>query len=119
MSVMVAFLIGTLIAGQTFYNFTMDNLRHFGALKAMGASNGTILSMILFQAGLVGFVGYGIGTGLACLVGLVTQDSMITFTLPWYVLAFTGFAVVGISGISAVLSLRKVIKLEPGVVFRG
>ncbi|MDR3765292.1 MAG: ABC transporter permease [Acidobacteriota bacterium] len=119
LSVMVAFLIGTLIAGQTFYNFTMDNLRHFGALKAMGASNRAILSMILLQAGLVGFVGYGIGTGLACLLGLATQDSMITFTLPWYVLAATGVAVVGITGISAMLSLRKVIKLEPGIVFRG
>jgi putative ABC transport system permease protein len=70
MSVLIAFLIGTLIAGQTFYNFTMDNLRHFGALKAMGAGNATLLSMILLQAGLVGFLGYGIGTGLACLMGI-------------------------------------------------
>ena len=116
---MVAFLIGTLIAGQTFYNFTMDNLRHWGALKAMGAGDRTILSMILLQAALVGFVGYGIGTGLACLMGLAMQDSMMTFTLPWYVLLVAGSAVVGISGISALFSLRKVVKLEPGIVFRG
>lgn len=119
MSVMVAFLIGTLIAGQTFYNFTMDNLRHFGALKAMGTSNRTLLAMILLQSALVGFIGYGVGTGLACLMGLATQDTIMTFTLPWYVLAIAGVAVVGISGSSALLSLRKVIKLEPGVVFRG
>jgi len=119
MSVMVAFLIGTLIAGQTFYNFTLDNLRHFGALKAMGTSNRTVLSMILLQAALVGFVGYGVGTGMACLMGVATQDTVMTFTLPWYVLLITGLAVVGISGISALLSLRKVVKLEPGIVFRG
>jgi putative ABC transport system permease protein len=119
MSVMVAFLIGILIAGQTFYNFTMDNLRHFGALKAMGTSNRTLLSMILLQSALVGFIGYGVGTGLACLMGLATQDTIMTFTLPWYVLAIAGVAVVGISGSSALLSLRKVLKLEPGVVFRG
>jgi len=119
LSVIVAFLIGTLIAGQTFYNFTMDNLRHFAALKAMGANDGMILSMILLQAGLVGMLGYGLGTGLACLAGLAGQDSVITFSLPWYVLLGTGLAVVGISGISALLSLRKVMKLEPGVVFRG
>lgn len=119
LSVVVAFLIGTLIAGQTFYNFTMDNLRHWGALKAMGAGDRTILSMILLQAALVGFVGYGIGTGLACLMGLAMQDSMMTFTLPWYVLLVAGIAVVGISGFSALFSLRKVAKLEPGIVFRG
>jgi putative ABC transport system permease protein len=118
-SVLVAFLIGTLISGQTFYNFTMDNLRHFGALKAMGASDRTILTMILLQAGLVGFVGYGIGTGAACLLGLAMQDSMISFSLPWYVMVLAGFAVVSMTGFSALLSLRKVMKLEPGVVFRG
>ena len=118
-SVFVAFLIGTLIAGQTFYNFTMDNLRHFGALKAMGASEGTIRMMILLQAGLVGFIGYGIGTGAACLMGWAMQDSVLTFSLPWYVLMIAGLAVVGISGFSALLSLHKVTKLEPGIVFRG
>ena len=119
LSVFIAFLMGTLIAGQTFYNFTMDNLRHFGALKAMGAGNRTLLSMILTQAALVGFLGYGTGTGLASLLGWATQDSMITFTLPWQVLAEAGLAVVGIVAISSVISLRKVMKLEPGIVFRG
>ena len=119
LSVLIAFLIGTLIAGQTFYNFTMDNLRHFGALKAMGASNRTLLSMILLQAALVGFLGYGTGTGLACLMGVAMQDSMMTFTLPWQVLVAAGIVVVGIAGISAAISLRKVMKLEPGIVFRG
>jgi putative ABC transport system permease protein len=118
-SVFVAFLIGTLIAGQTFYNFTMDNLRHFGALKAMGAGENTIRMMILLQAGLVGFIGYGLGTGAACLLGWATQDSVLTFSLPWYVLMIAGVAVVSISGFSALLSLRKVMKLEPGIVFRG
>jgi len=119
LSAFIAFLIGTLIAGQTFYNFTMDNLRHFGALKAMGAGNGTLLSMILLQAALVGALGYGTGTGLACLMGLAMQDSMISFTLPWYVLVAVGVVVVGIVTIAAAASLRKVIRLEPGIVFRG
>jgi putative ABC transport system permease protein len=119
MSVLIAFLIGALIAGQTFYSFTMDNLRHFGALKAMGAGNGTLLSMILLQAALVAFLGYGTGAGLACLMGIAMQDSMISFTLPWQVLAAAGVVVVGIASVAAAISLRKVMKLEPGIVFRG
>src|SRR5215469_4896502 len=38
-SVALGFIVGTAIAGQTFYNFTLENIRHFGALKAMGAGN--------------------------------------------------------------------------------
>lgn len=97
----------------------MDNLRHFGALKAMGASNGTLLSMILIQAAMVGFVGYGAGTGFACLMGLAAQDSMISFALPWQVLLASGIVVVGMVAISSAMSLRKVMRLEPGIVFRG
>jgi len=41
-SVLLGFIVGTAIAGQTFFNFTLDNLRYFGTLKAMGASNGTL-----------------------------------------------------------------------------
>ena len=39
-AVALGFIVGTAIAGQTFYSFTLENLRHFGALKAMGAGNG-------------------------------------------------------------------------------
>ena len=46
-AVALGFLIGTAIAGQTFYNFTLENLRYFGTLKAMGATNGILLRMIL------------------------------------------------------------------------
>ncbi|BDC50491.1 ABC transporter permease [Bryobacterales bacterium F-183] len=119
LSVFIAFLIGTLIAGQTFYNFTMDNLRHFGALKAMGATNRTLLSMIVLQASFVGVLGFGTGTGFACLMGLGMRSGVVTFTLPWYVLAVTGVVVIAIVTIAAAFSLRKVVRLEPGIVFRG
>ena len=52
------------ISGQTFYSFVLENLKHLGALKAMGASNGLISRMLLLQAWTVGFIGYGLGVGL-------------------------------------------------------
>jgi putative ABC transport system ATP-binding protein len=68
-AVALGFIVGTAIAGQTFDNFTLDNLRYFGALKAMGASNSTLLGMILLQALVVGIIGYGLGVGAASLFG--------------------------------------------------
>ena len=35
----VALVVGTVVAGQTFYLFTIENLKQFGALKAMGVGN--------------------------------------------------------------------------------
>ena len=118
-AVALGFLVGTVIAGQTFHNFTLDNLKQFGALKAMGARNGTLLRMIVLQALLVGVVGYGLGVGLASLVGAVTKGSELAFRMPWQILAISASAVLLICTLSAVLAMRKVIKLEPAMVFKS
>jgi putative ABC transport system permease protein len=47
LSALIGFFIGGLIAGQTFYNFTLENLRYFGVMKAMGATNRVLLRMIM------------------------------------------------------------------------
>src|ERR1700751_4262889 len=60
-TIFVALLVGTLVAGQTFYIFTIENLKQFGALKAIGVTNLRITLMILLQAALVGVVGYSLG----------------------------------------------------------
>ena len=118
-SVALGFLVGTAIAGQTFYNFTLDNLRHFGTLKAMGTSNGSLLRMILLQAVTVGVIGYGLGVGLASLFGYASRNSELAFLLPWQLLVISAGAVMLICVASSLLSIHKVMKLEPAIVFKG
>jgi putative ABC transport system permease protein len=118
-SVLLGFIVGTAIAGQTFYNFTLDNLRQFGALKAMGAGNLRLLGMILVQAVIVGVVGYGLGVGLASLFGLTAGKSELAFRLLRETLALTGAAVVLICILASLVSIQKVMRLEPAIVFRG
>ena len=118
-AVVLGFIVGTAIAGQTFYNFTLDNLRQFGALKAMGAQNGTLLKMILLQAVTVGLIGYGLGVGLASLIGYVSRGSELAFRMPWQLLAVSGTAVAIITVFTALLSIWKVVRLEPAIVFKG
>lgn len=119
MSVILGFLVGTAIAGQTFYNFTLDNLRHFGALKAMGAGNALLLRMIVLQAVLVGAVGYGLGVGLASLFGRLASQTELAFRMPWQLLTISAAAVLVICVISAVISMVKVIRTEPAIVFKS
>ncbi|MEK6589422.1 MAG: ABC transporter permease, partial [Nitrospinota bacterium] len=101
-AVLLGFVVGIAIAGQTFYNFTLDNLRHFGTLKAMGTTNAKLLSMIILQAMIVGSIGYGIGVGAATLFGYMVKGSELAFRLPWQILAITGLAMAFICILSAV-----------------
>lgn len=118
-AVALGFFIGTAIAGQTFYNFTLENLRYFGTLKAMGAHNRMLLKMILLQSTVVGVLGWGLGVGLASLFGLLTKGSELSFLMTWRLLGLSGGAIAFICMASALVSIRKVMKLEPAVVFRS
>jgi putative ABC transport system permease protein len=119
-AVALGFIVGITISGQTFYNFTLDNLRYFGTLKAMGTTNRTLLGMILLQALMVGAIGYGLGVGLASAWGgFLSGRTQIAFKLPWQLLLISAAAILLICLSAAVLSIRKVIKLEPAMVFRS
>jgi putative ABC transport system permease protein len=117
----LGFVVGLAIAGQTFYLFTVENLKQFGALKAMGVSDRGVVGMILLQALVVGVLGYALGMGATALFFELTQGFMHLrgLFLPWQVMAGTGVAVLVIVTGSCLLSVRRVIVLEPAVVFRG
>ncbi|MBE7445491.1 MAG: FtsX-like permease family protein [Planctomycetia bacterium] len=118
-TVVLGFIVGVAIAGQTFYSFTLDNIRYFGTLKAMGASNFMLLRMILLQASTVGAIGYGLGVGTASALGLLTGSTELSFRLPWQLLLFCAIAIMLICAISAALSMWKVVRLEPAIVFKS
>jgi putative ABC transport system permease protein len=117
--VLLGLVIGTAIAGQTFYSFTLENLKYFGMLKAMGASNRRLLWMIVLQAIVAGGLGYGIGVGAAGLFGKMIGNTGLSFYLPWQLLVFSGGCVIVACLVPALLSARKVRRLEPAVVFKG
>ena len=116
----LGFLVGTVIAGQTFHNFTLDNLKQFGALKAMGVSNPRLVGMIVSQALVVGALGFGLGIGATALYFEATRN--ITYLagihLPALVMGGTVIAVLFIVVLASLVSIRRVLVLEPGMVFR-
>lgn len=120
-TIALGFIVGTAIAGQTFYLFTLENLKQFGALKAMGVSNWRLVGMILLQATIVGCIGYGLGIGMTSLFFESTQNvtALMGFYLPWQVAAIAAGAVALIIVLASMISLHKVLVLEPAVVFRG
>lgn len=120
-TIMVALVVGALVAGQTFYIFTLENLKQFGALKAIGVTNGRITRMILLQALLVGAIGYSIGiSGTAAFFAIFSkQVELRSFFFPWQIAAGTAVVVLVIIILASLMSIRRVLVLEPAIVFRG
>jgi len=120
-TVAIALIVGTVVAGQTFYLFTVENLKQFGALKAIGVTNWRIVGMILMQALIVGAVGFGLGISMTALFFDATQANLDLrgFRLLPEIMWGTGLAVLLIVILASVVSVRRVVVLEPAVVFRG
>ncbi|MEQ1851454.1 MAG: ABC transporter permease [Chthoniobacteraceae bacterium] len=117
--VILGALVGIAIAGQTFYLFVHENVRHLAALKAMGAGNVMLAEMVFLQAFTVGVTGYGLGVGLTSIFGnIFMKVGEPPFYLPWQVLAFAGAIIVFICLFSATIGLLKVFRAEPAIVFR-
>jgi putative ABC transport system permease protein len=122
-TVALGFVVGAAVAGQTFYLFTVENLKQFGALKAMGVCNLRLVGMSLLQAAVVGALGYGLGVGGAAgfgiLMGKLARTVPPAFFMTWHILAGTGVAVLLIVLLASVVSIRRVLVLEPAVVFKA
>lgn len=117
-TIALGFVIGVLIAGQTFYMFVLDNLKFFAALKALGTTTPTLVRMLFIQLITVGLIGYGIGVGGACLGGLGLTRVGLAFSMPWQVPVFGATAIIICCAFAAMLALQRVIRLEPAVVFK-
>ncbi len=119
-TIILGFIVGIAVSGQTFYSFVLENLRHLGALKAMGASNGLLARMLMAQALTVGLIGYGLGVGLTALFGVaVLKSGQPPFLMPYQLPLFTFVVIIFICMFAALLGIWKIYKLEPAVVFRG
>jgi putative ABC transport system permease protein len=117
----ISFLVGLSICGQTFYTFIIENLEHFGALKAMGAKGRELVYVILFQAGFTALVGYGLGVGLSTLLITAAKLRLPEYTsrLTYTNLSLAFLMVLIIASISGYAGVRRVLKIEPFEIFRG
>ena len=119
-TVFLGFIVGVAIVGLTFSLFIRDNIKQFGALKAIGVTNRKIRSMVASQAGLVGLVGYGLGVlgTVAFIFGFSANPTFKGFYIPWQVPLVSLGAVAVILALTGWLALRNVLKTEPAAVFR-
>jgi putative ABC transport system permease protein len=120
-TIAIALIVGIVVAGQTFYIFTIENLKQFGALKAIGVTNWRIIGMIVLQALTVGTMGFGIGSGLCALFFAITLNNPPTrgLVLMWQNMLGTGVAILLVIVLASLISIRRVLVLEPAEVFRA
>ncbi len=110
-------IVGVVVVAQTLYASTKDHLNEFATLRALGASSGYIIKVILVQAVLSAVIGYAIGMIEALVIIWATRDTQLTILLtPW--LAFALFLItLAMCVFSAISAIVKVTRIDPAMVF--
>ena len=119
LTIVISFLVGMLIVGQTIYNSTMEHIKEFGTLKALGASNSDIYKIIFSQAIINAMFGYIISLIITIsTVKLYELGGMVMVVRGWVNFLVLGLTLLMCLG-AAFVSVRRIKSIDPAILFRG
>lgn len=119
LAALLGLVVGFVVVAQTIYATTMDHLREFGTLKAMGAPNRYVYRVILTQAAISAVLGYVLGMIVSGLVVHASQKGGAAIFLPAPMAIGMFFLTLFMCTGAAMLSISKVTRLDPAMVFKG
>jgi putative ABC transport system permease protein len=111
--------VAIIIVAQTLYSSTMEHLKEFGTIKAIGAGNAHIYGILARQAAIAAGGGFAVGAVITLALRPLTAKAdlkLILFPELWAI-TLVGTFVFCLA--AAMLSFRQVARLDPAMVFRG
>jgi putative ABC transport system permease protein len=119
LAAVLGLFVGFVVVAQTIYATTMDHLREFGTLKAMGAPNSYVYKVILTQAAISAVIGYALGMIVSAFVVHASQKGGAAILLPTPMALGIFFLTLLMCAGAALVSINKVTRLDPAMVFKG
>ncbi len=112
-------IVGFVVVGQILYSGTLQYIREYGTLKAMGARNSAVVRVILSQAMISALLGFVVGGGLAVVMRAAMKGANLTVALTPGLYLATAVITALMCSFAALLSIVKVLRLDPASVFKG
>ncbi len=117
--IVFAIIAGFFIIGLTMFSSALDRLKDYGTLKAIGATNGYLRSLILGQAFSFALSGFILAFILLTGFRKGVESSGLVFSFSPIVIASLFGVTLFISLFGAVFAIRRISGVEPASVFRG
>jgi len=116
---LMGLVVGIAVVAQTIYAATMDHIREYGTLKAMGATNGYLYRVLIEQAVWSAVLGYGLAMAAAYFIVKASERGGALILMPLGMKIGMLFLAVFMCIAAALVSINKVTRLDPAMVFRG
>lgn len=112
-------LVGFVVVAQTIYASTLERQREFGTLKAIGAPNRYLYGVIIQQAALSAAAGYALGMLISLVLIALSRRGGASIVLTWQLAAVMLLITLSMCIGAALVSIRKVTRLDPALVFKS
>ena len=112
-------VVGFVVVAQTIYATTVDHIREYGTLKAMGAPNSYVYRVIMEQAGISAVIGYALGMVVSMFVVHASQKGGAAILMPTWMAISMFFLTLLMCVGAALVSINKVTRIDPAMVFKG
>ncbi len=119
LAAVLGLVVGFVVVAQTIYATTTDHIKEFGTLKAMGAANSYVYRVIIEQAAISAVIGYVLGMIVSGFVVRASQSGGAAILLPWQMGAGMFFLTLAMCVGAALVSISKVTRIDPAMVFKG
>jgi len=116
---LLGLVVGTVIVGQTIYATTVDHIRDFGILKAIGASDNYVRGVIVYQAVISASGGYVFGMGVSFAILRLSRTAGAVIVAPWELVVSMFFLALFMCISASLISIHKVMRLDPAMVFKA
>jgi putative ABC transport system permease protein len=116
---LMGLVVGIAVVAQTIYAATMDHIREYGTLKAMGATNAYLYRVIIEQAVLSAAIGYALAMIIAHFIVQASEKGGALILMPFSMKVGMLFLAIGMCTAAALVSINKVMRIDPAMVFRG
>ena len=116
---LMGLVVGIAVVAQTIYAATMDHIREYGTLKAMGASNLYLYRVLVEQAVWSALLGYGLALVVAHFVVQGSEKGGALILMPLSMKVGMFFLAIFMCIAAALVSINKVTRLDPAMVFKG
>lgn len=118
LTVFLGCLVGIVVVAQTLYTSTMEHIKEFGTVKAIGGGNADIYAILGKQAAIAAVFGFALGALMAYAIRplIYKIDLKLVIPMQFSVIVFFGSIILCLT--AAMISFRKVASIDPALVFR-
>ena len=119
LAALMGLIVGVVVAGQVLYTSTIEHLKEYGTLKAIGASNFQVGIAIVAQSLAWAFPAHLIAGLLLWIAMRNIEGKGIHLSIEPTTYGLLGIGTVVICVMASILSVWRVMRVEPADVFKG